>query len=149
MTALVQDQGRSFKRITFEQVPLAAGVKAIKGGLAMLITSGLGAGYYAPAATAKTGIVKGVFVETVDNTAGSIGAASANVEYGEALYVELVANDAGGTPVLVTDRGKVCNALDDATVTMAAGTCVAGIVHGISDDGLVEVEVRPMEVIGG
>ncbi len=142
MTALILDAGRSYKRITFELVPLAAGVKAIKGGLAMLITASTGTGYYAPADDARTGIVKGVFAETVDNTAGLIGALSANVEYGEELYVELMGNDTG-SPVLATDRGKICYALDDATVTMAVGTCAAGIVHGLSDDGLVEVELLP------
>jgi hypothetical protein len=144
MTALLKDTGRSYKRITFELVPLAAGVKAIKGGLAMLISAGTGAGYYAPADTGKTGVVKGIFAETVDNTAGLIGAASANIEYGEEVYCELMANDAG-SPVLVTDRGKVCYALDDQTVTMAPGGCAAGVVHGISDDLLVEVELLPTE----
>ncbi len=144
MGALTSDNGRSYKRITFELVPLAASVKAIKGGLAMLITASTGTGYYAPADDAKTGVVKGVFAETVDNTSGAIGALSANIEYGEEIYVELVANDVGN-PVLVTDRGKLCYALDDATVTMTVGSCSLGIVHGLTEDGLVEVEILPTD----
>jgi hypothetical protein len=141
MGALTQDGSRSYRRIDFQLVPLAAGVKAIKGGLAMLITASTSASYFAPASSGKTGVVRGTFAETVDNTAGADGALSANLEYGDEVFCELVANDVGGTPVAVTDRGKICYALDDQTVTMVVGTCALGVVHGIEDDGLVAVEI--------
>lgn len=69
-----------------------------------------------------------------DNSAGTAGALSAEVERGVFLYD----NDTGGTPVAAGDEGKVCYVLDNQTVSADAGSnnIVAGLVHAVGDEGV-------------
>ena len=95
-------------------VQLAAGVKAYQGAAAMIITSGTGKGYYAPAAAGKVGDVEGRFLETVDNTLGAAGAASAQIEFGHDREIIPFVNDSGA-PLAAADRGGPAYALDGKT----------------------------------
>jgi hypothetical protein len=133
MTALTTDKSQKVRFLKFDLRPLAASVKAIKGGLAMCITSGTGAGYYCPADPTKIGRIVGRFEETVDNTSGAAGAVSANVEFFEERRVDLMVNDTG-TAIAVGGREGLCYTLDDQTVTGAATGQIAGIVYDLTSD---------------
>lgn len=140
MTALLKDKMRRQRRISHDLRPLAAGTKAIKGGAAMCITQGTSQGYYAEASSLLTGVVVGFFDEDVDNTLGTDGALSANVEFALERTVELLANDAG-TPVTIQMREQLCYILDDQTATGATNGAVLGVVYDVDSSNRVHVEV--------
>lgn len=91
---------------------LAASVKAIKGGIAVVA-----AGYAKPAVTATGLTAVGMFIETVDNSAGAAGAARVLVEEGEFLF----ANSATD-PVAQADVGANVYLVDDETIAKTSGT---------------------------
>jgi hypothetical protein len=134
MTAAAADKPRKTRKISHDLRPLAASVKAYKGAKCMIITSGTGKGYYAPADSAKIGYVVGYFDETVDNSAGAIGALSVNVEFTNELTLEQYVNDTG-TAIDATNRGGLAYALDDLTATGAVGSVPAGLVYDVTADG--------------
>ena len=107
----------------------------------MIITSGTGKGFYAPADAAKVGDVEGLFLETVDNTLGAAGAASARVEFGHERELLPFVNDTG-TPLADSDRGGPAYALDDQTVSAAVSTVVTGRLYEIDANGVAWVEVN-------
>jgi hypothetical protein len=129
-------RSRTVRRIS---VPLAAGVKTYQGAAAMVITSGASKGYYAPADAARTGAVEGLFLETVDNTAGHDGDASAIVEFGRDRELLPFLNDVG-TPLTASDRGGTAYALDDQTVSAAVSTTIMGRLFELDANGVAWVE---------
>lgn len=139
MTALAAERAGSIRVVSRDKRPLAASVKAYKGGLAMVILSGTGKGYYAPADDALIGVAVGRFTETVDNSAGLIGAASAEIKFFRDRTLFLLANDTG-TPLTVADRESPAYVLDDQTVSGAVSTAAAGPVYDVTSEG-VWVEV--------
>jgi len=103
---------------------LAAGAVAIKGGIAVLA-----AGYAKPGVTALSLTAIGMFIEDVDNSGGTAGAARALVEEGQFLF----ANSATD-PVTQAEVGTNCYIVDDETVAKTSGTntrSVAGKVTGL------------------
>lgn len=121
-------------------VQLAAGVKAYQGAAAMIITSGTGKGYYAPADAGKIGDVEGRFLETVDNTLGSAGAVSAQIEFGHDRELIPFVNDTGA-PLAAADRGGPAYALDDQTVSATVSTAIMGRLFDVDANGVAWVEV--------
>lgn len=142
MTALATARVASpSKRIVRRsKVQLAAGVKSYQGGAAMVIQSGTGQGYFAPADAAKVGQVVGVFLETVDNTAGLIGAVSALVDFGHDRELTPFVNDTG-TPLTAANRESAAYVLDDQTVSGAVSTAIAGVLFEVDANGVAWVEV--------
>lgn len=123
MTALsTKERVGSIRVVRREQRPLAASIKAIKGGLAACDADG----FYCPATGATTEVVVGRFTETVDNTAGADGAKKAEIDFFRERTLFLLVNDTG-TAVLVADRERACYVLDDQTVTGDDTQGVAGI----------------------
>lgn len=87
--------------------PLAA-VACYKGGLAMINS----AGYVTPAtASASNKGCVGIFVDDVDNSGGSAGDLSVEVQEGEFLFV--------GVGLTQAEVGDVCYASDDQTFSNA------------------------------
>lgn len=110
-------------------LPVAANVKCLKGGLAVVE-----AGNATPGKVAAAVIALGRFAETVDNTGGAAGAAVVRIEQGTFLF----ANSATD-PVAAADFGKACYVEDDQTVskTSAANArSLAGIVRGVEPAGV-------------
>ncbi len=145
MSALIKGKGNKARDVKHDLRPLAANVKALKGGAVMCITASTGKGYYAPADSAKTGVVVGIFDEDADNTGGLIGAVSANVDHQRERKVQRFANDTG-TPLTVADREALCYALDDQTATGAVGSVALGVLYDVSADGSyvwVELSAEP------
>lgn len=125
----------SIKEVWRERRPLAAGVKAYKGGLVACK-----AGFYQPA-TATTGArIVGRFAETVDNTSGAAGAVSAEVQFFNARTLVAFVNKPGDL-LTVADRETLAYVEDDQTVRKtSAGTSAAGLVYDI-EGSTVFVEV--------
>jgi hypothetical protein len=112
---------------------LAASVKAIQGGIAVLA-----GGYAKPAVTATGLTAVGMFVETVDNSSGAAGAARATVEEGEFLFA-ISATD----PVAQADVGAIVYLVDDETIAKTSGTntrSIAGKLTAI-DGGQAWVKI--------
>lgn len=117
MTALSAERYTKSRNLgAIRQYPLAA-VAAYKGGIIMINS----AGYATPAADAASnkGCV-GVALETVDNSGGSAGDKTINVQEGEYLFA--------GATLGQDDIGGVVYANDDQTIdeTQAANQPVAG-----------------------
>lgn len=99
-----------------------------KGGMAAVNA----AGYLAPAGLANTDKVCGRFVDTYDNSAGSAGDISGEVEQGVFRW-------ANGDSIVAADMGEPCYASDDQTVTLSdsAGTrAFAGIIVDVDSIGV-------------
>lgn len=131
MTALTQDRNTPKKDGKLIAVPLAAGVKAIAGGIAVANATGFGK----PGATAATLAYLGRFEETVDNTSGADGAVSALVSRGHAFKWA----NSSADPVTQASLGQVAYIVDDQTVAATSGTntrSAAGVVIGIESDGV-------------
>lgn len=139
MTALADKAPRPTKVIKRVRFPLAANIKAIQGGLAMGKD-----GYCKPAATATGYRALGPFTETKDNTGGSAGDVSAEVDLGRNVDLVGFFNDTA-TPVDATDVFQVVYMLDDDTVTAdSSGASAAGVCWQVNNnsDGLVWVELN-------
>ncbi len=131
MAALTKDRLSSFRVLKRDVRPLAASVKAIKGGLAVAKS-----GYYKPGVVETGAVVVGRFTETVDNTAGAAGAKSAEIEFFKDRVVFLLNND-GANPVVAADREASCYVIDDQTVSqLATGRSVAGKVYDVTSEGV-------------
>ena len=117
-------------QVTRSRVEMAASVKLFQGAAVMVIRSGTGKGYYAPADDAKIGRVVGWALETVDNSAGSAGAKSCLIRWLRARTLHPFVNDSG-TPFTKADREGVAYALDDQTATAEVGTVAFGTFFGL------------------
>jgi hypothetical protein len=92
-------------------------------------------GYATKGATALALHGVGIAQEQVDNSGGSAGDLSIKVRQG----VFRVANSAAADAIVDDDIGKLCYAVDDATVAKTNGSntrSVAGIVAGVDDLGV-------------
>lgn len=99
-----------------------------KGGMAAVNA----AGYLAPAGLASTDKVCGRFVDTYDNSGGSAGDITAEVEQGVFRW-------ANGDSIVASDIGKACYASDDLTVNKGDGAGTrpfAGIIVDVDSDGV-------------
>jgi hypothetical protein len=109
--ALTAERGTLKKAKGPRSFPLAAGVKATKGGIAVLA-----AGYAKSGVTALNLIAAGMFIETVDNTNGAAGDKRADVEEGEFLFAI-----ASADPVAQADVGSDVFIVDDETIAKTNG----------------------------
>lgn len=139
MSGLTKERVSSVREVTRDVRPLAASVKALKGGDAACNSSG----YYQPATGAPSEVVVGWFYNTVDNTAGGNGAQSCDIHFSRERHLRLLDNDTG-TPVTVASREQLCSQLDDHTVTgLKAGMSDAGIVYDVTSEGVWVERVYP------
>jgi hypothetical protein len=119
-------------------LPIAAAVKALRGGICVINASG----YAAPATAALNLVAIGRFEETYDNTSGSNGAKNVKVRSGVFRF-----GNSGTTDALTTaDIGKPCYLVDDQTVarTSSVGArSFAGRVMDVDTTGVwVEMGVN-------
>ena len=132
MTALTQE--RDTQRRDGEQAafPMSAS-KILAGAIACISTA---TGYATKGATATTLVAVGCARETVDNSAGSAGDLKVSVDReGWFRY----ANSASTDAIALTDVGKVCYIVDDATVAKTDGTgtrSVAGRIRDVDTQGV-------------
>lgn len=127
---LTAPRGGSIRAINRDKRPLAA-VKVFKGGLAACV-----AGYFKAASGDPTETVVGRFYETVDNSGGSAGDKSADVQFFRERNLFLVDNDSGA-PVVVAGREGPCSFLDDHTATLYAAASGSGaIVYDVTSEGV-------------
>lgn len=142
MTALLTERVPTIPKRTISRykLQLAASVKAYKGGACMVIQSGTGKGYAAPADDAKIGRVVGKFLETVDNSAGLIGAKTVLVDFGRERTLYPFVNDSGD-PLDASDREGPAYGVDDQTVSGTVSTLITGVLFEIDADGVAWVEV--------
>lgn len=110
--SLTVERGTPKKAPGARSYPLAAGAKALAGGIAVLA-----AGYAKPGTTAVNLTAVGMFTSTVDNTGGAAGAKRAPVEEGEFLFAIAAAD-----PVTQTDVGTDVYIVDDETVAKTSGS---------------------------
>jgi hypothetical protein len=112
------------------KVPMKASTIGYQGGMACI-----NAGYAAPATAALGLLVVGRFERTYDNSAGAAGAVNAEIRRGTFKW-----GNSGSTDLIAqADVGKLCYAVDDATVALtdANGTrSVAGRILGVETDGV-------------
>lgn len=118
-------------------VLMAASAKVYQGGIVCL-----SAGYGQAAAPGLGLIALGRARTTVDNSTGSAGAKTVEVERGIFQF-------ANGDTIVQADVGKVCYLLDDQTVTKGDGggaaRCLAGRIFAVDSAGVwVEVGVSSM-----
>ncbi len=122
--------GGSVRAINRDRRPIAA-VKVWLGGLAACV-----GGFYQPASGDPAEVVVGRFYESVDNSAGSAGDKSANIQFFRERNLFLVDNDAGA-PVVIANREQACSFLDDHTATLfAAGAGSGALVYDVTSEGV-------------
>ncbi|GLK85693.1 hypothetical protein [Ancylobacter defluvii] len=131
MTALTAERDTPYRDSREFYFPVAAAKKIFQGALVALDA----AGNLTPGATATT--LHGGFMaaETIDNTAGAAGAASARVLRGCYRFE----NSAAGDAITRADIGTNCYIVDDQTVAKTNGTntrSVAGIVRDVDAQGV-------------
>lgn len=110
--------------------PVAASVKPIQGGLAVLA-----AGYVKPGVAATGLIAVGRFEQTVDNGSGSAGAKTALVRPGIFKFD----NSADADLIAQAEVGTTCYVVDDHTVAKtdgSGGRSAAGKVVAVETDGV-------------
>jgi hypothetical protein len=131
MSALQKATPTSYRVVRRDKRPLKGGVKAIKGGLAVAKD-----GFYKPGVSGTGLRVVGRFTETVDNSGGSDGDLSAEIDFFHDRILTLADNDTG-TAVAEADRETPCYVLDDATVTAdSTSRSIAGLVYDVTDEGV-------------
>lgn len=130
-TPLTATRAGSVRAINRDRRPLAAAVKAWKGGLAACV-----AGFYKAASGDPNEVVVGRFYESVDNSLGLAGAKSANIQFFRERHLMLVDNDASA-PLLVANREQPCSFLDDHTATQVTPSSGSGAtVYDVASDGV-------------
>lgn len=110
--------------------PLAANAKIYAGGIVVL-----NAGYAAPASAALGLVAVGKALETVDNTGGSAGAKSIEVQLGAFRFE----NSTSGDAIAQANVGSYCYLVDDDTVALtsnAGARSLAGQILGIDSAGV-------------
>jgi hypothetical protein len=137
VTALAIERVTPTKVIKSKTFPLAANVKAYAGALAMG-----NIGFAKPGATATNHRPLGIFLDTVDNTGGSAGDKSVEIDLGREVRLVGLKNDTG-TPVDAADVFEVVYIKDDQTATADnTGATAAGVCWEYeSDRDLVWVEL--------
>lgn len=112
-------------------VYLLSNVKAFAGGIACVNSSG-----YAVPGSTTTGLkCVGRFNEQVDNSGGSAGDKSIEIEAGIFRFDNSASDDA----ITLADVGNVCYIVDDETVAKTSGTNTrspAGIVEDVDSGGV-------------
>jgi len=139
MTALAKERTATEKLgdralIDYVAVPVKANTKIYQGALVCI-----DAGYAAPMRTATGLIALGRARATVDNTGGSAGALTIEVERGCFKWN----NSSAGDQITQADVLKSVYGVDDQTVAKTDGTgtrSIAGRVMQVNTDGTVMVE---------
>jgi hypothetical protein len=131
MTALTGD--RNTQRIAgdIRQGAVAAAVKIFAGAMVMRDASG----NLTKGQTAVGLRGAGMATEQVDNSAG--GAGDLNINFRTGIF--RFANSTAGDEITAAEIGKVCYAVDDATVAKTSGPDTrspAGIVAGVDESGV-------------
>lgn len=122
MTALAAARGVPTKSIKKKTFKIAASVKIWEGAFVMG-----NIGYVGPGATATNRRAVGIALDTVDNSAGSAGDLSVEVDLGRTIFLVGLKNDTG-TPVDAADVFEVVYILDDQTATAdSTGASTAGV----------------------
>jgi len=124
---------RNTKKQVGDPIPARVGRGAAvdilyKGGMAAINA----AGYLAPAGLAVTDTICGRFVDTYDNSGGSAGDITAEVEQGVFRWTN-------GDSIVATDIGAPCYASDDQTITKADGNGTrpfAGVIVDVDSVGV-------------
>lgn len=125
-------------------LPMKAAVKGYAGALAVMESS---TGYVRPGLLATGLIPMGKFKTTVDNTDGSSGDVSAEIESGIFRWL----NSAAADEIAATEIGQACYIVDDQTVakTSASGTrSSAGRIVDVDSEG-VWVESKGLRSVDG
>jgi hypothetical protein len=137
--ALTTQKMRVQKTIKTLRFPIS-NVKVIKGGGAVFT------GGYATNASKTTGLsTVGVFTETVDNSGGSAGDKTAEIEFPRELQCEYLGNGTSGDAIAITDIGKQCYWLDNQSVSIVAtGASPAGWILGVDSTLGVLVSMQPI-----
>jgi hypothetical protein len=109
---------------TLPPMPVAAAVTCYKGGIAVVDTTG----GVRPGRASTTDVAMGIFLDTVDNSAGILGAKTARIRRGIFTFDNLATD-----PVLVASAGAKVYVTDDATVQVSGGGAriAAGTCYGI------------------
>jgi hypothetical protein len=142
MAAATRERIGANRTVKRDVRPLAANVKVFKGTFAACYASG----FYGPATGNAGEVVVGRWYQTVDNTGGANGAASADLNYLRERELTLAANDTG-TAVTVADRERLIYMLDDQTVTGNATKGPAGVCYDVTQEGVwFEAGVAPLVV---
>lgn len=113
---------------------VAASTHIYKGGLVALNSSG----YLVPVTAATGLIIAGKASFDVDNSAGSNGTLTCDVEQGVFIYTNSTSTD----QILATDAGKVCWGVSDSQVAKTSATATrsqAGVICGLDASGNVLV----------
>lgn len=135
MTALTANRMGKEKTLKRLQFPLAAGVHAYKGGIALMLPNG----QVVQGQANPNAICIGIFAEEIDNSAG-VTTVLVNVELQTEKRPRWFVNDTG-TPVTTAMLFQDCYVLDDATVTASpTNRCVAGRVIAVDANLGVLVE---------
>lgn len=130
-TPLTKARAASIRKLDFDKLPMQAGVKAFRRGLAACK-----AGYYGPATGDPTEVIVGTFYEDKDNSAGGAGAQKANVEFFRPRRLMLLDNDAAAL-LTVAQREQPCSVLDDHTATQfSPGAGSSAIVYDVTSEGV-------------
>jgi hypothetical protein len=130
MTALAAARDTQRREGALLNLPMAA-VKVYEGAIVAVNSSG----YATKGAAATTLRAAGRALATVDNSAGSAGDKTIDVERGIFKY----ANSASTDQITLADYGKACYIVDDQTVAKTDGSTtrsVAGTVRGVDTDGV-------------
>lgn len=113
MTALAAARNTKESMGGVHGLPVSATVVCYQGGLAVL-----NGGYAEPGTAALNLVAVGRFEETVDNSTGADGDASALVKEGDFWF----ANSAAADEIAQADVGNDCYIVDDQTVAKTDGT---------------------------
>lgn len=145
MSALTAARNTKEALGTVHRYPLAAGVIAFAGGLAVIDA----AGNCKPGVTALGLRAVGRFEQDVDNSLGIAGALSVDVKSGDFRF----ANSSGGDEITAADIGNNAYIVDDQTVAKTTGGATRSIAGRIVDvDSLgvwVELGMSVTQAPGG
>lgn len=108
-------------------------------GCAAAVVEGTGLGLPLTSSNAAHQFV-GVFEETYDNTGGT-GIAGSTGYYTKILRTGLVNFAQAGTTITDASRGKNAYFSDDHTITLTAGTTLAGTIVAVDQSGNVWVDI--------
>lgn len=125
MTALAADRATPRRNGDRYSYPVAASTKCYAGGIAVLDS----AGNAKPGITGTTLTAVGVFLATVDNSAGAAAAVSANIEPG----VYRFGNSSAGDLIAKANIGSSCYIVDDQTVALTNGSSTRSAAGKIVD----------------
>lgn len=132
--SLTKERDTQAREVNFLPAPLAADVKVYAGGLGALDASG----NLTPGAAATTLKKSGRIRATVDNTGGSAGAVSGDIELGCFRWDNSTSTDA----ITRADIGSNCYIVDDQTVAKTNGTNTRSVAGQIIDVDAGGVWVR-------